>query len=128
MHSLDRVTSASADPEIDTVLRRERQLLDPAVRRSRTAASALLDPEFREFGSSGTIWDLESVLTMMSGSDDPPPEVDGIAATRLAADLIHLTYRARRTGRTSLRSSLWRRRQGEWTLYFHQGTVCPGPG
>jgi hypothetical protein len=45
----------------------------------------------------------------------------------LGSDFAHVTYRVLAgspdgSSRTSLRSSLWARREGEWKLVFHQGT------
>lgn len=119
---------ADDDPDVEFVVAGELALLDPQVRGSRAAASALLDERFHEFGSSGTVWDRESILDSMLAGADPPPDVADMTATRLAADIILLTYRTRRPGRTTLRSSIWRRRQGRWAIYFHQGTVQPGGG
>ncbi|WP_252442184.1 nuclear transport factor 2 family protein [Pseudonocardia humida] len=116
--------TSGADPDLDDVVARERRLLDPVVRRCRDTAGHLLDPDFREFGAFGRVWDRDSILAAMAAEDAPPPDVDGIAATRVGADTVLVTYRARRPGRTTLRSSLWRRRDGsDWLLYFHQGTV-----
>ncbi|MDN5861179.1 MAG: LysR substrate-binding domain-containing protein, partial [Pseudonocardia sp.] len=44
------------DDDLAQVVAAELSLLDPAVRRSPQAAGALLDPGFREFGSSGRVW------------------------------------------------------------------------
>lgn len=114
---------ADDDPDVDFVVAGELSLLDPDVRASRSAASALLDDKFHEFGSSGTVWDRESILDAMLVGTDPPPEVVDMTATRLAPDVILLTYRTRRPGRATLRSSIWRRTQGRWAIYFHQGTA-----
>jgi hypothetical protein len=112
------------DPDLDHVVARERRLLDPAVRASRDDAGRLLDPEFREFGAFGRVWDRESILDAMASEDAPPPDVEAMAAARVCGDAVLVTYRAHRPGRTTLRSSLWRRDEGgPWLLYFHQGTV-----
>lgn len=114
------------DPDIRDVIDRELRLQDPAVRRSRTAAAELLDLEFHEFGASGRIWERDAILDLMATHDARPPVTDGMAATRLADDVILLTYRTRTPERTALRSSLWRRRGGgPWRVFFHQGTVQP---
>lgn len=102
---------------------RELQLLDVAVRRSPAAAGELLDPAFREFGASGRVWDRASVLAGMAGDDGTPTAVDDVVATRLAEDVVLLTYRSRRASRIALRSSVWiRRAGGSWRMVFHQGT------
>lgn len=116
----------SDDPDIEHVVASELRLQNPEVRHSRGDPAERLDPEFHEFGASGRVWDREAILAMMSGHDAPPPVSDDITATRLAPDVILLTYRSRRPERTAVRSSIWRRRDGgPWRLYFHQGTVQP---
>lgn len=42
---------------------------------------------------------------------------------QLAPDLVHLTFDTEEdSGRRVHRSSLWRRTEDGWRLYFHQGT------
>ena len=114
------------DPDIAHVIASEQRLLDRAVRSSPDAVRGLLDPEFHEFGASGRVWDLDAIVTMMATDDDyERPEVDRMRATRLADDVILLTFRSRLPERTAVRSSLWRRRAGRWRAFFHQGTVQP---
>ena len=96
------------------------------VARAPEVVAELLDPEFREFGAFGRVWDRASLLDMMSGDGAPPPITDSIAATRLADDVILLTYRTREPDRTIRRSSLWRPRDGgSWRVFFRHGTVQP---
>lgn len=114
---------APGDPDLDEVVRRELRLLDPTVRRSRAGVDILLEPAFREFGASGTVWDRRSMLDLLADDGAAPPRVEDIVATRLAAEVILLTYRTRRPGRRTLRSSIWRRGEHGWLLHFHQGTV-----
>lgn len=112
------------DPEVDHVVALERRLLDPVVRRSRERAGALIDAGFVEFGSSGTVWDRASILDALAADATPSAAADGFAATRLGADVVHLTYRTHSAQRTTLRSSLWHRHEGAWRILFHQGTVA----
>ncbi len=117
---------ARADPDVQDVIDRELLLLDPAVRHSPSTAADLLDPDFREFGASGRIWDRVSVLDRMAADDMAATAAVDITATRLAENVILLTYRSRRAGRTAIRSSLWRRCDGgPWRALFHQGTLQP---
>ena len=98
--------------------------MDPAVRRSRDEVAALLDPEFREFGSSGREWDRKAIIELLAGDEAPPPVAEAFTTTRLAPDVVLLTYRTRRPGRVTLRSSTWRRdADGRWRLIFHQATI-----
>lgn len=118
--------STSADPDVQDVIERELRLLDPAVRQSPTAAADLLDPDFYEFGASGRVWDRRSVLDMMPTDDAEPTVATDITATRLAENIVLVTYRSRRGVRTALRSSVWRRLDGgTWRVFFHQGTPQP---
>jgi hypothetical protein len=117
------VSTSSPDPDLERVVAAELRLLDPAVRRSREVAGELLDPDFREFGAFGRVWDRAAVLDSMAAEEAPPAQAEGMTASRVTPDAILVTYRARRGDRTTLRSSLWRRNGGPWRLYFHQGTV-----
>lgn len=111
-----------------TCIRGEKRLLDPAFRRSAEAV-ALLDRGFREFGSTGRVWDRASIVAAMSVEDFEAPRVEYLRATVLTADLVLVTYRTVRPGRSTLRSSIWRRTGDSWLLCFHQGTVIsPGAG
>ena len=115
-----------ADPDVQDVIARELRLLDPAVRRSPELAAELLDPEFREFGASGRVWDRRSVLEMLAKDDTTPTAATDFTATTLAEDVVLVTYRSRRGARTAIRSSVWRRRDGgPWRIVFHQGTPQP---
>jgi hypothetical protein len=104
----------------------ERALLRPGVRSSAEAVSRLLDPEFREIGASGRLWNrAEMISEMVAGArNDPAPAVDSdMDGRRLAPDLILLTYLSDAAGRQARRTSLWRRREGHWRVLHHQGTL-----
>ncbi|MEV0746598.1 DUF4440 domain-containing protein [Streptomyces sp. NBC_01220] len=103
----------------------ELRLLDPGVRASPDEVTALLDPEFTEFGASGRRYDRTSILAVTSAVDESDPEpsaVTGMAGVLLAPGLVHLTYTSERNGSRFRRSSLWRRSDSGWRMYFHQGT------
>jgi hypothetical protein len=112
----------ATERDLEDVISRERALLDKDVRLSPGRLRELLHPSFIEFGASGTVWTLESVLRALPGD----PEVEGEAvdstATSLDEDAVLLTYRI--TGsRPSLRSSVWLRTADGWQMRFHQGTL-----
>jgi hypothetical protein len=106
---------------MDHVIERELVLLDPAVRRDAQRLRAFLHPEYTEFGASGRIWDRTSIAEVTSGIDEPITATD-MAGRWVGPDAVLLTYRSHTSGRQALRSSIWRRDQGEWLLLFHQGT------
>jgi ribonuclease HI len=119
------VPSAAFEADIQEVERRERALLDPAVRRDPERVAALLAVEFLEFGGSGRVFSRADVVAAAASQGLPidEAEVSELAARTLAGDLVLLTYRLVTPRRTTLRSSLWRRDgDGAWRLLFHQGT------
>lgn len=125
-------TPSRPDANLTAHLRRlEEALLDPAVRRDRTSVLALLSSDFLEFGASGCIWTLESVLDLLAEEEFTPPAVEDFQCIPLGADAALLTWRSIRydaqTGHqiSSLRSSIWIRENGEWRMRFHQGTPTP---
>ncbi|MDR6671515.1 nuclear transport factor 2 family protein [Xanthomonas sp. 1678] len=111
----------------------ELELLEPATRASVARVSALLDEAFVEFGASGCCIDKPALLQAL------PAEAGAVRyrafdlqACWLAPDLAQLRYRSERHEgdgvpvRHALRSSLWRCRDGEWRMLFHQGTPMSG--
>ena len=111
----------------------EQALLDPEVRRSPERVGALLAEEFIEFASSGVAYDKARILEALQDeaiADDPVTRSlahfeavalgDGVALTRYRL----LRRRSTQEAPTqSLRSSIWRRRDGRWQMAFHQGTL-----
>ncbi|MEW2082704.1 DUF4440 domain-containing protein [Streptomyces sp. NPDC005283] len=104
----------------------ELRLLDHDVRASPDLVSALLDPEFFEFGASGQRWDRTTILSVTTPAPrERPPAVtvSEMSARLLAPDLVQVTYVSDEGGRRARRSSLWRRTAHGWRMYFHQGTL-----
>ncbi|MEU6122914.1 DUF4440 domain-containing protein [Streptomyces sp. NPDC047123] len=112
-------------PAVEAAIEAELRLLDPEVRASPALFGALLHPEFTEFGASGTRWDRASIVRVLTGRPDPggrPTTTSGMRGVQLAEDLVHLTFDTDSNGRRAHRSSLWRRTEDGWRLWFHQGT------
>ncbi|MEU9205006.1 DUF4440 domain-containing protein [Streptomyces sp. NPDC048332] len=121
--------SAEEDQSVRAAVAGELRLLDPGVRASPDEVTALLDPEFTEFGASGRRYDRTSILAVTSAADENAPEptaVTGMSGVLLAPGLVHLTYTSESNDRRVRRSSLWRRSDSGWRMYFHQGTPA-GP-
>ncbi|MFD7601367.1 DUF4440 domain-containing protein [Streptomyces mirabilis] len=114
------------NPAVEAAIMGELRLLDAEVRRSPERLGALLHPDFYEFGSSGRLWDRASVLAELTGKGVPgsrPLTASRMKGVQLAPDLVHLTFDTEEdNGRRVHRSSLWRRTEDGWRLYFHQGT------
>ncbi|MFC8695370.1 nuclear transport factor 2 family protein [Streptomyces parvus] len=131
--------------DVNAAIDAELQLLDPAVRTSRSLAARLLDPEFVEVGASGRRWTYEEMLAALpdldgggggrNGSGESNEDglrfaPSGMSGVVLAPGIVHLTYETDFGGRRARRSSLWRRRDGEtgWQMYYHQATPVPDGG
>jgi hypothetical protein len=114
------------NPAVEAAIECELSLLDAEVRRSPERLGALLHPDFYEFGSSGRLWDRAAVLAELTSEAPPgsrPVTFSRMRGVQLAPDLVHLTFDTEEdNGRRVHRSSLWRRTEDGWRLYFHQGT------
>ena len=116
---------AAAEAAVKAAIEGELSLLDPEIRRSPERVGALLHPEFHEFGVSGRHWDRAAIIDMLATTTEPeaaPAVASRMKGVRLAPDAVHLTFDTENNGRHAHRSSLWRRTEEGWRLYFHQGT------
>ena len=122
--------SLPADQDVQAVIELELQLLKPEVRAAPGDVDALLHPGFSEFGASGRRWGRTEMLAALAAEqpagEEPAITTTEMAGTRLADDMIHLTYVSQRAGRRALRSSIWLRTPAGWRVYFHQGTLIRG--
>ena len=113
----------------------EERLLSSAGRSSQRIINELLAEDFVEFGSSGSVFDKRDALKFLpeEGRDGHRYEfMTGDWRVRDLADGVALvTYRVTRrdlttgTSVSSLRSSIWKHRDGRWQMVFHQGTRIP---
>lgn len=109
----------------------EAALQSQAVRADSARLATLLADEFVEFGSSGTLWTRAATLAALPGEDFCPRSISDFHARLLADDVAFVTYRSQRhasgalPASASLRSSLWKWRDGRWQMTFHQGTPIP---
>jgi hypothetical protein len=122
--------SPTADQDVQAVIELELRLQKPEVRAEPGAVEALLHPGFSEFGASGRRWERTEMLAALAaeqpGGEEPAITATEMTGTRLADDVIHLTYLSQRAGRRALRSSIWLRTPDGWRVYFHQGTLIGG--
>ena len=115
------------------VERLELELFQPEVRRSSTRLNELLDDEFLEFGASGTRYTKQEILRRLRDSGNAKYVLRDLRVLEVRSDIMLATYLVEketpgiRTRAMSLRSSLWRNRNGRWQMVFHQGTPLPEP-
>ncbi|WP_432150738.1 DUF4440 domain-containing protein [Streptomyces sp. bgisy029] len=112
-------------PAVAAAIEGELRLLDPVVRASADLLVSLLHPEFREIGTSGRLWNRETIIAALTAADAPRPgplTASRMRGVELCSDLVHLTFDTESKGLRSHRSSLWRLTGAGWRLYFHQAT------
>lgn len=106
----------------------EMALLDPDLRADPARVGALLEEDFTEFGSSGTVYDRQAILELLARQNSGTaarhrPQVHELAGHELAPGLVQLTFTTSSAQHRCLRSSLWRQgTDGIWRCLFHQGT------
>ena len=117
----------------DRIRELEEQLLLPEVRSSRRSLEELLGDEFIEIASDGNDYTNDQIVDALQAE---PPVSRSLAEFRLVAladDVVLATFRSTRRGDAarevvvSLRSSIWKQREGGWQMVFHQGTNCVAP-
>lgn len=125
----------SADVSIEAHLRTlEEELLQPDVRKTATRLDALLAEGFIEFGSSGRVFDKQSIIDSLRSESPVRLSLTDFKALPLGPGVVLTTYRGVCYGVSgeqpiySLRSSVWRLLDGRWQIVFHQGTRLEGSG
>jgi hypothetical protein len=115
------------DEDVQLVIDLELRLLQRQARASAEELDTLLHPDFVEFGASGRKWDRSQRTTSLTGGQLPGGQAaitaSEITGARLADDVVHVTYVSLRDRRRARRSSIWRRTDAGWRIYFHQGTL-----
>ncbi|MFI6944098.1 DUF4440 domain-containing protein [Streptomyces sp. NPDC050418] len=122
---------AGHNAAVTAAIEGELRLLDPQVRRDPAQFERLLHAEFTETGASGRQWDRQAMVEALSenGLDDGIPIVaSNMRGVQLADDLVQLTFDTDNNGRHAHRSSLWRRTELGWQIWFHQGTLFTPEG
>ena len=113
----------------EILLALEHELLSSQVRASHARLDELLALAFVEFGSSGRIYDKQSMihaLTQAASMEDY--QVDDFTVVTESEDTALVTYSCKIRSadgvlvRSSNRSSLWKLLDGRWQMVFHQGT------
>ena len=105
----------------------EEHLLQADFRRNRKAVSRLLANDFREFGSSGRVWNKQEILDLLETEPIFHATMQDFRAIELVSGVLLVTYTAvvDRPGAktaTTLRTSVWIMLNGRWQMIFHQGT------
>lgn len=115
--------------ENKNLLRRlEEELLQPKIRRNPDRVRELLANEFREITSAGIEFDKAQVLDSLKNEPEIQRSLSGFKITELVPDVVLATYTLAKGAPQiqSLRSSIWKYKEGRWQMIFHQGTLRRG--
>jgi hypothetical protein len=111
----------------------EQSLHTQVVRRDRDKLEVLLAPGFAEVGASGTMYNREQIITLLVGSESSDElHSENFEFKRLGAGTAMLLYRTWHLAENgervheAMRSSIWSCSLGQWSMVFHQGTLCRG--
>lgn len=102
----------------------EERLLHPDREADRAALIPLFAEEYKEFCTSGRIFNRQQTIDVLLTSAPRPATILHFYITQLAENVVLATYRATTSVASSHRSSLWIFREERWQLFFHQGTIA----
>ena len=112
-----------------TIYELELSLLRPEIRSSVETLNLLLADDFQEFGSSGLIYDKKDILERLPQNVmDIVYIVSDFNTKIISLDVVQTTFKTERVTNGidkvySFRSSLWRKTNSSWEIFFHQGTL-----
>lgn len=101
--------------------------MQPNVRGDARLIDELLDDDFVEIGASGRIWTRVETITDLVTSPSLDIEIVDLTARRIEHQIVLVTYTTISPSRRVLRSSWWRKADGAWKCFFHQGTIASMP-
>jgi hypothetical protein len=102
----------------------EERLFHPDREADRAALLPLIAEDFKEFCSSGRVFNRRQTIDVLLTSVPRPATIHHFYVEQLAENVALATYRATTALATSHRSSLWIFRDDRWQLHFHQGTIA----
>ena len=120
----------SESPLRSEIRRLEEALLRPEIRTSSAELSRLLGEDFIEFGSSGRVYGRAQVIEALQAASSDRITLESFRLQELGEHAVLARYVAVRHDGSgleltrSLRSSIWKREEGQWRIVFHQGTIA----
>lgn len=111
------------------ILALEKKLLHSDVRKNPEILNELLSEDFEEIGSIGKTSSREEVVKwLVTKEKDIKWSLNEFRIRELASDLVLAIYQAKKertqnsNSNGSIRSSIWKLREGTWKMIFHQAT------
>ena len=111
----------------ELILSLENELLKPEVRKSPKKLRELLSEDFVEYCSSGSIYNYDHKDTFYE--ENVEFRLMDFQIRELSKDCILATYKVKKIYhndnivKSSLRSSIWKFKNNQWKMIFHQGTI-----
>ncbi|WP_237669786.1 DUF4440 domain-containing protein [Rhodococcus sp. BS-15] len=139
---LDAVTDTESEPDCDATLElvlAELERREPIFHRrefgtTREDFDRLTDVNFWETGASGRRYSREHVWAVLgqryasdpTGRHDSDWTTSAFELREIASNTYLLTYLLEQHDRLTRRTTLWQRREGDWKILYHQGTLVSG--
>lgn len=101
----------------------EERLLHPDREKDRKSLLNLFTPDFKEFCTSGRIFNSNQLGHELLNSSPRAATMSHFYVTSLGDDSALATYHITTSSSTSRHSSVWVKRNDQWQMYFHQGTI-----
>ncbi|MBS1799689.1 MAG: DUF4440 domain-containing protein [Acidobacteria bacterium] len=102
----------------------EERLLHPDRETDRNDLTSLLAADFKEFCTSGRIFNLNQLHNALLASAPRAATMSHFYVTPLGDTSALTTYHITTATSTSHHSSIWVLRDNKWQMLFHQGTIA----
>lgn len=111
----------------EIIYKLETDLLKPEIRSSREKLNDIIADDFIEYGNSGLVYDKSIILERLPKGNSPTYTLYDFDFAILSENIIQTRFKTDNVNLdgikiSSLRTSLWRRNNNEWQIFFHQGT------
>jgi len=111
----------------EIIYKLETDLLKPEIRTSVEKLDELLADDFIEYGSAGLIYDKALILERLPQEISPLYTLYDFEIVILSKEIVQTRFKTTRINADniktiSLRTSLWRKNNNKWQMFFHQGT------
>ncbi len=113
---------------MEDLVKLEKELHEPSVRKDGKRLDQLLHDSFTEIGRSGALFDKNQIMSALSSESIHSVWSQDYTAQAIDDELVLLTYRSARVepnqtlSRFSRRASLWQLTDLGWQMVYHQGT------
>jgi hypothetical protein len=102
----------------------EERLLHPDREKNRQELASLLASDFKEFCTSGRIFNLQQLTNALVTSNPRAATMSHFYVTPLGETSALATYHITTSNSISHHSSIWVKRNDHWQMLFHQGTIA----